>query len=89
MMRIPAKPSTAGSSVSAISTATTTAKAAPRPMVVSMLMPMMLRPARAITTVRPANTTAEPAVPSARPAASSGSWPSRISLRYRETMNRA
>ena len=40
-------------------------------------MPTTDSPARAMMTVRPANTTAEPAVPTARPAASSASPPVR------------
>lgn len=81
VIRVPANPSIAGSSVRAMTTATITANAAPRPISVSMPMPMTLSPARAMTTVNPANTTADPAVPRARPAASSGVRPSASSPR--------
>ena len=73
--RRPAKPSSAGSSVSAIATASTTVNAAANPIWVRNGMSTTNSPASAITTVSPANTTADPAVPTARPTASSGSSP--------------
>ncbi len=75
------KPSSAGTRVSATSTAITTVPAAARPIFDRIGMPTTDRPASAITTVRPANTTAEPAVPTARPAASRGARPSASSAR--------
>ena len=69
---MPAKPSSAGSSVIATSTATATVPAAARPITVRNGMPTTASPASAMTTVAPAKTTAEPAVPTARPAASVG-----------------
>ena len=61
----PAKPSRAGSRVSAISTEMSTAAAATRPIVRRKGMPTTLRPTSATITVAPANTTALPAVPTA------------------------
>ncbi len=72
-----------------MSTATATVPAAASPIWVRNGMPTTDSPARAIMTVRPANTTADPAVPTARPAASRGSRPRVSSCRYRETMNSA
>ncbi|CAM5523549.1 hypothetical protein SCHAM137S_01875 [Streptomyces chartreusis] len=69
------KPRNAGTSVSAMNTATTTAPAAARPILVSIGMPTTDSPASAMTTVSPAKTTAEPAVPAASPAASWGVRP--------------
>ncbi len=76
-----AKPSSAGTSVSAMRTATATVPEAARPILVSSGTFTTDRPASAMMTVRPAKTTAEPAVPTARPAASSRSRPSAISER--------
>ena len=87
--RRPVNPSSAGSSVSATSTATTTVLAAPRPIAVRNGMLTTNRPARAMTTVRPAKTTALPAVATARPAASSPSRPLSSSCRNLEVMNSA
>jgi hypothetical protein len=78
---LPAYPSIAGIMVSAMRTAMTTVPAAARPILVSIGTLTTARPARAITTVRPAKTTAEPAVPVARPTASSRSRPSASSFR--------
>ena len=64
----------------AISTATSTVAAPPRPIWVRNEMPVTESPASAMTTVRPAKTTADPAVPTATPAASAGSRPARTSL---------
>ena len=75
----PAKPSSAGSSVSAMTTASATMPAPARPIWVRKPMPVTESPARAITTVRPAKITAEPAVPTATPAASSRERPRRTS----------
>jgi hypothetical protein len=86
-IRRPAKPSSAGWSVIATSTATATVPAAARPIVVRNGMFTTARPASAITTVAPANTTAEPAVPTARATASSAGRPARRFCRCRELMN--
>ncbi len=67
---MPAKPTNAGTRVTATSTASTTAPAAARPIFVRIGMFTTDRPARAMITVSPAKTTAEPAVPVARPTAS-------------------
>jgi hypothetical protein len=85
--RLPAKPSSAGSSVMATSTATATVPAAARPMTARNGMLTTASPASAMTTVMPAKTTAEPAVPTARAAASSGARPSTRFCRCREVMN--
>ena len=71
----PAKPSMAGSSVSAMTTAMPTPTEAATPIVVRKGMPATARPLRAIITVRPANTTAEPAVATASATDSSASIP--------------
>jgi hypothetical protein len=81
------KPSSAGTRVSATSTAITTAPAAASPIFASDGIPTTSRPASAITTVVPAKTTAEPAVPTARPAAVSASSCLLRSSWYRETTN--
>ena len=65
-IRSPNSRAIAGTSVSAISTATVTAAAAARPITVSTGMFATESPASAITTVAPANTTALPAVARAR-----------------------
>ncbi len=65
-MARPTKPSTAGSSVIATRTATTTAPEAARPITVRNGTPATASPASATTTVRPAKTTALPAVAVAR-----------------------
>ena len=62
----PAIASTAGSSVSAASTATTTAIAAIRPIVVTSGMPATASETSAIVTVQPAKNTAPPEVAAAR-----------------------
>ena len=85
----PAKPSIAGSRVSAISTAMATPTAAATPMVLRKGMPATDNPQRAIITVIPANTTAEPEVATACATDSSGSMPSCSWSRCREVMNRA
>ncbi len=59
-----------------MTTATVTAAAAPRPITVSTGILATASPARAITTVAPANTTALPAVASARDIASAVGSPS-------------
>ena len=80
-IRSPMNPISAGSIVSAISTASATARAAKMPMIVRNGMFATLSPSSAMKTVRPAKTTAEPAVPTARPVASSRSEPLRSSSR--------
>ena len=85
----PAKPSMAGSSVSAMTTAMPTPTAAATPIVVRNGMPATASPLRAIITVRPANTTAEPAVATASATDSSASIPADSWSRWREVMNRA
>ena len=78
---MPAKPSSAGSSVSAMDTATMTVNAAAKPIWVRIGMPTTASATSAMTTVAPANTTAEPAVATARPAACRPSRPSVSSCR--------
>ncbi len=85
---MPAKPSRAGTSVSAISSATATDDAAARPMTVRNGMPTTVRPHSAIITVRPANTTALPAVPTASGTDSSGVMPLSRLVRCLDRMNR-
>jgi hypothetical protein len=85
----PAKPSIAGINVTAMAIATSTVPAAASPMTVRKGMPTTDRPARAMTTVMPANTTAPPAVALARAADSSTLCPSARFWRCRVTMNRA
>ena len=74
--RGPAKAKIAGSSVSAISTASDTVPAAAMPITVRNGMLTTSRPTSAMTTVAPANTTALPAVAVACAAASRPSMPS-------------
>jgi len=74
-------PTIAGTSVNATRTAITTATAAARPILVSIGMPTTVRPASAITTVRPAKATAEPAVPTAIEIAAAAGNPSARSSR--------
>ena len=85
----PAKPSTAGSSVTeaamTTSTASTTVKAKP----VMAGWPISRMPSIETTTVRPANSTARPAVAIAVRVARRGSCPSARLLRNRVTMNSA
>ena len=71
----PAKPSMAGSRVSAMTTAMPTPTEAATPIVVRKGMPATASPLRAIITVRPANTTADPAVATASATDSSASIP--------------
>jgi hypothetical protein len=85
----PAKPSRAGSRVSASVTITATVMPAMRPMIVIAVMPPMASPEMAMITVTPANSTAEPEVAMARPAASSTVMPARRCSRWRVTMKRA
>jgi len=77
----PAKPRSAGMSVTATRTAATTVPAAQSPMMVRNGIPVTLRPTSATTTVVPAKTTATPAVPAAVAAASSCGTPWPISSR--------
>ena len=84
----PAKPSIAGSSVRAISSATETEAAAARPMTVRNGMPTTVRPHSAMITVRAANTTELPAVPTASGTDSSGVMPLSRLVRCLDRMNR-
>ena len=79
----------AGSSVSAASTATTTAIAAIRPIVVTSGMPATASETSAIVTVPPAKNTAPPEVAAARAIDSSSSSPSCSPRKWRVTMNSA
>ena len=81
--------STAGSSVSAPSTATTTAIAAIKPIVVTSGMPATASDASAIVTVAPAKKTAPPEVAAARAIDSLMSRPSFSPRKWRVMMNRA
>ena len=85
---VPAKPSIAGSSVSAISSATVTDAAAARPMTVRNGMPTTVRPHSAMITVRAAKTTELPAVPMASGTDSSGVMPLSRLVRCLDKMNR-
>ncbi|AOW85990.1 hypothetical protein BC342_05040 [Streptomyces olivaceus] len=87
--RAPAKPSRAGSSVTATRTDSRTVPAAARPMTLRKGMPTTVSPHRATITVRPAKTTALPAVPVARPADSSGSMPDASWVRCLDRMSNA
>ena len=84
----PAKPSMAGSSVRAISSATVTEAAAARPMTVRNGMPTTVRPHSAMITVRAAKTTELPDVPMARGTDSAGVMPLSRLVRCRDKMNR-
>ena len=84
----PAKPSIAGSSVSAISSATVTDAAAASPMTVRNGMPTTVRPHSAMITVRAAKTTELPAVPMASGTDSSGVMPLSRLVRCLDRMNR-
>ena len=87
--RAPAKPSSAGSRVTATATAMPTVPAAPKSHHGQERQPDHARPDRAMITVRPAKTTAEPAVAVAFAADSEGDIPPASCERCRETMNRA
>ena len=89
VMRGPRIASTAGSSVSAASTATTTATAAIRPIVVTSGMPATASDTSATVTVQPANVTAPPEVATARAIASLTGRSAWIPRKWRVTMNRA
>ena len=89
-IRSPTSPSSAGSRVSAMSTARATVDAATSAIVDSIAIPMTVSAVSAIRTVRPAKKTALPAVPTALPAASCAVSPrSRINRRCRLTTNSA
>ena len=88
-MRRPTSPSIAGSSVTAATTATSTAVEVPRAKPCRKLRPISSSPSSEIMTVQPANTTARPAVPIASMVAAWGSRPRCSAARYRVTMNRA
>ena len=87
--RSPARPSIAGTAVSATRTATATATAAATPITARNGIRATTRPQSAITTVVPAKITALPAVAIAWAADSSASRPSTSWLRCRDTMNSA
>ena len=81
--------SVAGNSVTAARTATTTAIAAIKPIVVTSGMLATASDTSAIVTVPPANTTAPPDVAAARAIDSLRSRPSSIPRKWRVTMNSA
>ena len=81
--------SIAGSRVSAARTATTTAIAAMRPIVVTSGIPATASDTSAIVTVPPANATAPPEVAAARAIDSCSSRPSFMPRKCRVTMNSA
>lgn len=85
----PAKPSSAGSSVTEATIANSTAKIALTAMPLTKEMPMMNRPSIEMHTVIPAKSTARPAVVSAVAHASSDDAPSWRQARNRVRMNRA
>ena len=81
--------SIAGKRVSAASTATTTATAAIKPIVVTSGIPATANDTSAIVTVQPANVTAPPEVAAARAIDSRRSRPSLMPRKCRVTMNSA
>ncbi len=83
------KPSSAGSSVMAASTVSTTVTAAPSAIPVTSPRPSVVMPSSAATTVKPANTTARPEVFMAVPIDSRALVPDIRFPRCRLTMNRA
>ncbi len=89
LIRGPRIPSSAGSSVSAASTAITTAIAAIRPIVVTSGIPATASDTSAIVTVLPAKNTAPPEVATARAIDSSIGNPSCKPRKWRVTMNSA
>ena len=89
VIRVPAKPSRAGTSVRLSSTATATAPAAAKPICARNGTPVTASATRAMITVEPANTTALPAVPTASAIDSGMLMPSRTCVRWRERMKSA
>ena len=87
--RCPMTASSAGSSVTAVTTAPTTVIAAPRPSLVTNGMPTTARPEIETATVSPAKRTARPAVLVAVTAACFGVSPSARAERNRVRMNSA
>ena len=88
-MWLPAKPSSAGSSVSAARTATRTAVDVPMARPWKNDIPISSMPRREIITVQPAKATARPAVPNASTIAASLARPRWRAARKRVTMNSA
>ena len=88
-MRGPRIPNIAGNSVSAASTATTTAIAAISPIVVTSGICATASDTSAIVTVQPANNTAPPDVAAARAIDSRNSSPSSSPRKCRVTINSA
>ena len=87
LIRRPANPSMAGTSVREITSARNTAPAAATPMIVRNGMPTTASPHSAMMTVAAANTTEPPAVPAASPTAWSGGIPRSTPSRCRAMMN--
>jgi hypothetical protein len=87
LMCRPARPRTAGTSVTAATIITATAIADMNPSRATYGTPESTRPVIAMTTVPPANSTACPAVPFARPMDSFTSMPAARFWRWRVTMN--
>ena len=87
--RSPAKPSSAGSSVSEATSVIATTTAMPMARPETKLSCMISMPSSEMTTVVPANTTARPAVSIAISVESSMLWPLCRFSRNRVTMNRA
>ena len=88
-IRVPPKPSSAGTSVRLASTAIAIAPAAAMPIWARNGVPVISRATSAIMTVEPAKTTALPAVPVASAIESAMRIPSRTCVRWRERMNSA
>jgi len=86
-MRLPVRPASAGSSVSAPRSTNATVTAAAMAAPDSVLTPTVRMPSRAMHTVRPAKSTARPAVPPAAVTASRTDRPRRMPLRVRVRMN--
>jgi hypothetical protein len=85
----PAKPSSAGNSVSATSMASSTTPAAVNPITVRNGIPTTDRPHNAMITVIAAKTTELPAVPTANGIDSAGVRPRRMLVRCRDRTNSA
>ena len=86
---MPKKPSSAGSSVTAVAIVKSTVTVAAMPTPLRNDTPRMSSPSSATQTVAPANRTARPDVLSARSTACSTGRPALMALRWRVTMNSA
>ena len=85
----PSRPSSAGSSVSAARTLTSTTSAPPRPIERIDMYGMIMSPSRPTTTVMPLKKIERPAWATVVSTASATSWPAASSSRKRPTMKSA